>query len=251
MGRAPCCDKTKVKRGTWSPEEDITLKNYIEKFGTVSNWISLPQKAGLMRCGKSCRLRWLNYLRPNIKHGGFTEEEDNIILSLYHNMGSRWSVIASHLPGRTDNDVKNYWNTKLKKKLLLKNTTFKSTTKTKLNTYCHRNSDCSNTSTSGVLQHAMINANYQQNLVPEVMLSDPIQVPESGSPSTYICSSGGVSTSSQEVTSLSPFENKDGLWPGNGGGGAAQDDDGFLMGLVASGFYYDLLNDFDFEEKIG
>ncbi|GMP59592.1 hypothetical protein CsSME_00022818 [Camellia sinensis var. sinensis] len=144
------------------------------------------------------------------------------------------------LTGRTDNDVKNYWNTKLKKKLLLKNTTFKSTTNTKLNTYCHGNSDCSNTSTSGVLQHAMINANYQQNLVPE-----------SGSPSTYICSSGGVSTSSQEVTSLSPFENKDGLWPGNGGGGAAQDDDGFLMGLVASGFYYDLLNDFDFEEKIG
>ncbi|KAL9151518.1 hypothetical protein ABFS82_11G056700 [Erythranthe guttata] len=119
MGRAPCCDKTKVKRGPWSPQEDNTLKNYVENHGTGGNWIALPHKAGLKRCGKSCRLRWLNYLRPNIKHGGFTEEEDHIILTLYHNIGSRWSVIASQLPGRTDNDVKNYWNTKLKKKLLL------------------------------------------------------------------------------------------------------------------------------------
>ncbi|XP_015060900.1 transcription factor MYB36-like [Solanum pennellii] len=116
MGRAPCCDKTKVKRGPWSPEEDNILKNYLEKNGTSGNWISLPQKAGLRRCGKSCRLRWLNYLRPDIKHGGFTEEEDNIILTLYRQIGSRWSVIAANLSGRTDNDVKNHWNTKLKKK---------------------------------------------------------------------------------------------------------------------------------------
>ncbi|KAF3622384.1 Myb-related protein Myb4 [Capsicum annuum] len=118
MGRAPCCDKTKVKRGPWSPEEDNILKNFLEKNGTGGNWIALPQKAGLRRCGKSCRLRWLNYLRPDIKHGGFTEEEDNIILNLYNQIGSRWSVIAANLQGRTDNDVKNYWNTKLKKKLL-------------------------------------------------------------------------------------------------------------------------------------
>ncbi|KAE9586864.1 hypothetical protein Lal_00004352 [Lupinus albus] len=118
MGRAPCCDKANVKRGPWSPEEDAKLKSYIEKHGTGGNWIALPQKIGLKRCGKSCRLRWLNYLRPNIKHGGFTEEEDNIICSLYISIGSRWSVIAAQLPGRTDNDIKNYWNTRLKKKLL-------------------------------------------------------------------------------------------------------------------------------------
>ncbi|XVE59033.1 hypothetical protein DITRI_Ditri05aG0012400 [Diplodiscus trichospermus] len=118
MGRAPCCDKANVKKGPWSPEEDSKLKDYIEKYGTGGNWIALPQKAGLKRCGKSCRLRWLNYLRPNIKHGEFTDDEDRIICSLFATIGSRWSIIAAQLPGRTDNDIKNYWNTKLKKKLM-------------------------------------------------------------------------------------------------------------------------------------
>ncbi|CAN0881155.1 Transcription factor MYB36 [Linum grandiflorum] len=118
MGRAPCCDKTNVKRGPWSPEEDAKLKDYIHKHGTGGNWIAFPQKAGLRRCGKSCRLRWLNYLRPNIKHGEFSDDEDRIICTLFANIGSRWSVIAAQLPGRTDNDIKNYWNTKLKKKLM-------------------------------------------------------------------------------------------------------------------------------------
>ncbi|KAI3511827.1 hypothetical protein L1887_18986 [Cichorium endivia] len=118
MGRAPCCDKTSVKKGPWSPEEDAKLKEFINKHGTGGNWIALPHKAGLKRCGKSCRLRWLNYLRPNIKHGEFSEDEDRIICSLYASIGSRWSIIAGQLPGRTDNDIKNYWNTKLRKKLL-------------------------------------------------------------------------------------------------------------------------------------
>nr|AGZ16400.1 MYB7 [Scutellaria baicalensis] len=118
MGRAPCCDKANVKKGPWSPEEDAQLKDYMEKHGTGGNWIALPHKAGLKRCGKSCRLRWLNYLRPNIKHGEFTDEEDRIICSLFARIGSRWSIIAGQLPGRTDNDIKNHWNTKLKKKLL-------------------------------------------------------------------------------------------------------------------------------------
>ncbi|KAE8666188.1 Transcription factor RAX2 [Hibiscus syriacus] len=118
MGRAPCCDKANVKKGPWSPEEDAKLKEYIEQNGTGGNWITLPQKAGLRRCGKSCRLRWLNYLRPNIKHGEFSDDEDKIICTLFATIGSRWSIIAAQLPGRTDNDIKNYWNTKLKKKLL-------------------------------------------------------------------------------------------------------------------------------------
>ncbi|KAG1335340.1 transcription factor RAX2 [Cocos nucifera] len=133
MGRAPCCDKANVKRGPWSPEEDMVLKSYLERYGTGGNWIALPQKAGLKRCGKSCRLRWLNYLRPDIKHGGFTEEEDSVICTLYNKIGSRWSVIASQLPGRTDNDVKNYWNTKLKKKMMAAQAISLSTTTTTTN----------------------------------------------------------------------------------------------------------------------
>ncbi|KAG6471723.1 hypothetical protein ZIOFF_069169 [Zingiber officinale] len=115
MGRAPCSDKAIVKKGHWSPEEDKQLKEYIEKHGNGGNWISLPRKAGLKRCGKSCRLRWLNYLRPNIKHGSFSDTEDMIITNLYTIIGSR-SLSCYYLNHVTDNEIKNYWNTNLKKK---------------------------------------------------------------------------------------------------------------------------------------
>ncbi|EPS61416.1 hypothetical protein M569_13382, partial [Genlisea aurea] len=116
MGRPPCCDKANVKRGPWTPEEDAKILAYVASHGT-GNWTFVPQKAGLNRCGKSCRLRWTNYLRPDLKHDGFTPEEEQCIVELHRTIGSRWSLIARRLPGRTDNDVKNYWNTKLKKKL--------------------------------------------------------------------------------------------------------------------------------------
>ncbi|KAJ4961673.1 hypothetical protein NE237_021583 [Protea cynaroides] len=117
MGRTPCCDKSNVKKGLWTAEEDAKILAYVSEHGT-SNWTSAPRKAGLKRCGKSCRLRWTNYLRPDLKHDRLTPEEEMLIINLHAVIGSRWSQIAAHLPGRTDNDVKNYWNTKLKKKLL-------------------------------------------------------------------------------------------------------------------------------------
>ncbi|CAN8248325.1 unnamed protein product [Cochlearia groenlandica] len=116
MGRIPCCEKENVKRGQWTPEEDNKLASYIAQHGT-RNWRLIPKNAGLQRCGKSCRLRWTNYLRPDLKHGQFSEAEEHIIVKFHSVLGNRWSLIAGQLPGRTDNDVKNYWNTKLKKKL--------------------------------------------------------------------------------------------------------------------------------------
>uniref|UniRef100_A0A453B0U2 Myb-related protein 306 n=1 Tax=Aegilops tauschii subsp. strangulata TaxID=200361 RepID=A0A453B0U2_AEGTS len=116
MGRPPCCDKEGVKKGPWTPEEDLVLVSYVQEHGP-GNWRAVPTRTGLMRCSKSCRLRWTNYLRPGIKRGNFTDQEEKLIVHLQALLGNRWAAIASYLPERTDNDIKNYWNTHLKRKL--------------------------------------------------------------------------------------------------------------------------------------
>ncbi|KAB2621329.1 myb-related protein 308-like [Pyrus ussuriensis x Pyrus communis] len=100
----------------WTKEEDQLLRKCIEQHGE-GKWHRLPLLAGLNRCRKSCRLRWLNYLRPNIKRGNFEEEEVDLIIKLHRLLGNRWSSVAARLPGRTGNDVKNYWNCHLSKRL--------------------------------------------------------------------------------------------------------------------------------------
>ncbi|KAG4173546.1 hypothetical protein ERO13_A11G065350v2 [Gossypium hirsutum] len=116
MGRQPCCDKVGLKRGQWTIEEDHKLTNFILNNGIIC-WRKVPKLAGLLRCGKSCRLRWINYLRPGLKRGSFTDSEEHQIIQLHSRLGNRWSKIASHFPGRTDNEIKNHWNTRIKKKL--------------------------------------------------------------------------------------------------------------------------------------
>ncbi|KAL5765282.1 hypothetical protein ACOSQ2_017876 [Xanthoceras sorbifolium] len=113
----PCCSKVGLKRGPWTPEEDELLSSYIKKEGE-GRWRTLPKRAGLLRCGKSCRLRWMNYLRPSVKRGQIAPDEEDLILRLHRLLGNRWSLIAGRIPGRTDNEIKNYWNTHLSKKLI-------------------------------------------------------------------------------------------------------------------------------------
>ncbi|KAG5608128.1 hypothetical protein H5410_019409, partial [Solanum commersonii] len=117
MGRSPCLDKEGLKKGPWTHDEDQKLLAYVEEHG-YGSWSDFPLRAGLQRCGRSCRLRWINYLRPNIKRGKFSSEEERTIFQLHALLGNRWSTIASHLPNRSDNEIKNYWNTRWKKRLI-------------------------------------------------------------------------------------------------------------------------------------
>ncbi|PSS11877.1 Transcription factor like [Actinidia chinensis var. chinensis] len=118
MGRSPSGEENVVglKKGPWTPEEDQKLVDYVQKHGHGS-WRALPKLAGLNRGGKSCRLRWTNYLRPDIKRGNFSDEEEQVIINLHAVLGNKWSAIATQLPGRTDNEIKNFWNTHIRKKL--------------------------------------------------------------------------------------------------------------------------------------
>ncbi|KAK9273635.1 hypothetical protein L1049_018445 [Liquidambar formosana] len=115
------CTKKEFNRGAWIAEEDQKLAQAIEIHG-AKRWKSIAANAGLNRCEKSCRLRWKNYLRPNIKRGNISDQEVDLILRLHKLLGNRWSLIAGRLPGRTGNEIKNYWNSHLCKKVRRKET---------------------------------------------------------------------------------------------------------------------------------
>ncbi|KAM3762678.1 hypothetical protein ACB098_01G364800 [Castanea mollissima] len=111
--------KNEQRKGSWTVEEDRILMDYIRVYGK-GRWDRIAKSTGLKRCGKSCRLRWMNYLSPDVKRGDFSEEEEDLIIRLHNLLGNRWSLIAGRVPGRTDNQIKNHWNTHLCKKLGIK-----------------------------------------------------------------------------------------------------------------------------------
>ncbi|XP_039043671.1 MYB-like transcription factor EOBI [Hibiscus syriacus] len=103
------------KKGPWSPEEDKLLTEYVNFHGE-GRWSSVSKSTGIYNSGKSCRLRWVNYSRPGLKRGHITPQEEGIIAELHAIWGNKWSTIARYLPGRTNNEIKNYWITHFKKK---------------------------------------------------------------------------------------------------------------------------------------
>ncbi|WVZ69535.1 hypothetical protein U9M48_018307 [Paspalum notatum var. saurae] len=130
-GRARDQPAVVVRKGPWTLEEDLILVSYISQHGEGS-WDNLARAAGLSRNGKSCRLRWLNYLRPGVRRGSITAGEDTVIRELQARWGNKWSKISKHLPGRTDNEIKNYWRTRIqiKRPAAHKTTTTTTTTTT-------------------------------------------------------------------------------------------------------------------------
>ncbi|CAD5322724.1 unnamed protein product [Arabidopsis thaliana] len=104
-----------LKKGPWTSTEDGILIDYVKKHGE-GNWNAVQKHTSLARCGKSCRLRWANHLRPNLKKGAFSQEEEQLIVEMHAKMGNKWAQMAEHLPGRTDNEIKNYWNTRIKRR---------------------------------------------------------------------------------------------------------------------------------------
>ncbi|KAI4320787.1 hypothetical protein MLD38_034232 [Melastoma candidum] len=115
-GSAGSAGEVALKKGPWTAAEDKVLVEYVERYGE-GNWNAVRKKMGLLRCGKSCRLRWTNHLRPNLKKGSFTPDEERLILELHSQLGNKWARMAAQLPGRTDNEIKNFWNTRIKRRL--------------------------------------------------------------------------------------------------------------------------------------
>ncbi|KAI3409182.1 uncharacterized protein J3R85_019619 [Psidium guajava] len=196
---------SQLKKGLWTVEEDKILRDYVTEHGR-GKWNSIAKRTGLRRCGKSCRLRWMNYLSPNVKRDRFTKEEEDLIIRLHNLLGNRWSLIAKRVPGRTDNQVKNYWNTCLSKKLGIKKQSCQvRRTKSRIlrisESSTHQNSISSCAGTSGSLEMNVDNGSLESQ--------ETLDLPELTSKDEYSATSFGDFESDLEMN-LSLMEFLDG-----------------------------------------
>ncbi|KAK2650042.1 hypothetical protein Ddye_017531 [Dipteronia dyeriana] len=253
MGRAPCCSKVGLHRGPWTPREDTLLTKYIQAHGE-GHWRSLPKKAGLLRCGKSCRLRWMNYLRPDIKRGNITPDEDDLIIRLHALLGNRWSLIAGRLPGRTDNEIKNYWNTHLSKRLRSQGTDPNTHSKLSEPVQDRTRSRKKTSTKNNNRKHNKNKTSKVQPVKPKVHLPKPIRVTSLLSlPRNESFEFNTASTTNLEGGGLGSSGTEDGQQlPSYVFNGGDHDDDqngtaGFLVGVHDHHDHDDLVNGSDFE----
>ncbi|XP_076952742.1 uncharacterized protein LOC143626574 [Bidens hawaiensis] len=228
----------KHTRGLWSPDEDQKLRDYVMNYGH-SCWSAVPINAGLERNGKSCRLRWINYLRPGLKKGAFSMQEEETILTLHGLLGNKWSLIAQHLHGRTDNEIKNRWHSYLKKRVA-KPEHLDSQIKQKYTNYSNTGHTGSSTSpSSSSLSSCMTSVTPNPSLestdiakvnkLPKILFADWLSLEEFNGHESSICTDGisngsnyqealandlvlndrGSTYSSETVNCLNKYSNED------------------------------------------
>ncbi|XP_071713829.1 uncharacterized protein [Rutidosis leptorrhynchoides] len=216
--------KMKQKKGLWSPDEDQKLRDYVVNYGHGS-WSAVPINAGLQRNGKSCRLRWINYLRPGLKKCAFSMQEEETILTLHGLLGNKWSLISQHLSGRTDNEIKNHWHSYLKKQVQkLENVEAKIKSEcTNSNTRCtessssYMNSISQNVSfDSSELTNDSSNVTNQPgphtqiNKLPKILFADWLSLEEFNGHESLVCNNGVSNESNYQYAPVNGMVSNEG-----------------------------------------